>query len=859
MFCYFEPSLSIFIRTIFRKPFMRFILIITFLFCQFFAFPQPSSFSPRGIGGGGALFFPTINPSNDNEFYVSCDMSELFHSTDFGNSYSMVPFSKLQVSNTSTYEFTSNPNTAYTIFNDGNNVFPVKTTDGGNTWKIIPGYNAGTYGNVYKISADYNNPDQLLVGTYGDILFSNNGGTSFSLVHHAANMGAGLVMGGVFRDGNNIYIGTNDGLIVSTNGGTSFTLMTTSGIPASNQIWSFAGAKNGNSIRFVCITANTSNLYNGVMPWDYYRFPTGVFVMDNASGTWVSQSTGINFSSDFVMYAGMALNDINTIYLGGSDGALNAPLVFKSTTGGTNWKKVFNTFGNANIITGWEGTGGDKAWSWSETCFGITVAPYNSNKVLFGTFSNVQSTSDGGVTWKQAYVPVAAQHLAGSATPSKQTYTSIGLESTTCWQVFWQDKNNLFGCFSDIGGIRSTDAGNRWGFTYNGFSVNSLYRMVKSPSGTMYGACSRVHDLYQSTRLTDALLDVSDAEGKIVFSSDNGNNWMTMHIFNHPVVWLALDPGNNERLYASVVHYGGTQGSQQGGIYVTNNLSAGIGSTWTKLSNPPRTEGHPFCIEVLKDGKMVCTFSGRRTASGFTASSGVCLYDPVANKWTDVSHPGMVYWTKDIIIDPADPAQNTWYVAVFSGWGGAPNGLGGLYKTSNRGLNWIKITGSQFDRVTSVTFNPKNNDEAYLTTETQGLWISKNMTATTPSWQLVTAYPFRQPERVFFNPYDPDEIWISSFGNGMKVGSINATGIGNQSRPDNSVSIYPNPFHETLNISNSSGEIITRVNIYNISGQLMLSEQKYCHLIDSSSLSPGVYLVEIIFEKYPAVLRIILK
>ncbi len=36
---------------------------------------QPAAFSPRGIGGGGALFFPSINPANDNEFYVSCDMS----------------------------------------------------------------------------------------------------------------------------------------------------------------------------------------------------------------------------------------------------------------------------------------------------------------------------------------------------------------------------------------------------------------------------------------------------------------------------------------------------------------------------------------------------------------------------------------------------------------------------------------------------------------------------------------------------------------------------------------------------------------------------------------------------------------
>jgi hypothetical protein len=47
---------------------------------------------PKGIGGGGALFFPTINPANDNEYYISCDMSQLFHTVDYGNTYSQLHF-----------------------------------------------------------------------------------------------------------------------------------------------------------------------------------------------------------------------------------------------------------------------------------------------------------------------------------------------------------------------------------------------------------------------------------------------------------------------------------------------------------------------------------------------------------------------------------------------------------------------------------------------------------------------------------------------------------------------------------------------------------------------------------------------
>ena len=376
-------------------------------------YSQPISFSPKGIGGGGSLYFPSINPANDSEFYVACDMGEMFHSTDFGNSYSEIPYTALQVFGTSTYEFTNNASIAYSNFNDGNQGFPVKTLDGGNTWNTIAAYDVSTYGSIYRMVANYAQPNQLLIGAYGDILFSNDGGASFTLVKHTDNMGAGIVLGGVFWDGNNIYIGTNEGLITSSNAGTTFSVQTTTGIPSGQVLWNFAGAKNGGTTRFACIAANVGDVYNGVMPWDYYDFAKGVFTMDNDNGTWVSKSAGLDFSNDFVMYAAMAENDITTIYLGGNDNNLDAPLVYKSSDAGSTWNKVFNTNDNANIITGWEGYGGDKVWSWSETCFGITVAPNNVNEVLFGSYSNVESTTNGGTTWKQAYVSPADQHPAG--------------------------------------------------------------------------------------------------------------------------------------------------------------------------------------------------------------------------------------------------------------------------------------------------------------------------------------------------------------------------------------------------------------------------------------------------------------
>ncbi|MFT3933522.1 MAG: T9SS type A sorting domain-containing protein [Chitinophagaceae bacterium] len=748
-------------------------ICLSLLFCFFLQIvglnAQPLNWQPRGIGGGGSMFFPTFNPANDNEFYITCDMSQLFHSTDFGNSYTQIPFTKLQSTNHSTYEFTNNSNYAYSLASDGNIAYAVKTTDGGNTWNTMPADPIfADYDDAYVLKADYNNPGRILLGGYGLLFFSSDYGASFHQIWTASNNGAGVLVGGVFFDGDNIYIGTNDGVLYSANGGSSFSKLTTTGIPSTESIISFTGARQNGVTRFYCITGDPNDVYNGMQPSEYWGLIRGVYSMDaGGANAWSSKLTGININTDFMMFASMARNDINTVYLGGSDGNTGGNCVIKTTDGGNTWNKVLLTANNQNIATGWSGSGGDRGWSYGETCFGITVAPNNSQKVLFGDFGFVHKTSDGGNTWEQAYVNKTDEHPAGANTPQKKYYHSIGLENTTSWQVFWADANNMFACYSDIRGIRSKDGGNTWSFDYTGHTANTMYRIAKhAVNNTLFAGTSGVHDMYQSTRLQDAQLDATDNDGKIIYSANVGADWQLLHQFGHPVFWVATDPNNQNRMYASVIDYT----HNAGGIWMTNNLNNLGSSAWTQLAAPPRTQGHPASIVVLNDGKMVCTFSGRRTSAGFTASSGVFIYDPVLNSWTDVSDAGMQYWTKDIIIDPSDATQSTWYVCVFSGWGGAPNGLGGLYRTTNRGTSWTKLTGSQFDRVTSITFNPSVTNTAYLTTETQGLWISSNMNAATPTWSLVDAYSFRQPERVFFNPYNLAEIWVSSFGNGMKLG-----------------------------------------------------------------------------------------
>ena len=812
---------------------------------------QPASFNAKGIGGGGAIFALSINPAHNAEYYAACDMGELFHTTNFGDSYDQVNFQQLIAGHNSKVCFTSSVGLLYSINYANDKVVPVKSIDNGVTWTTLSG-NLDDSEETFSIDADYNSPNRVIISYYTNIYFSGDGGVTFNSVHTALNSSAGNVVGGVVFDGNTIYIGTNDGVLVSTNGGQSWTTASIGGLPANEQIWSFAGAHVGTTTRFFCITAAASDIYVGVLGSDYYSFPISIYSVDYGSGTWTPKMTGVTTTTDFPMFVRMASNDINTVYTAGSN-SNSYPDIMKSTNAGAAWTHVFNTTSNQNITTGWSGQGGDRNWGYGECAFDLAVASTSTNSLLFGDYGFIHKSKDGGSDWKQAYVDSSSQHGAGALTAPNNSYQSCGLENTSCWQVHWSNASTLWSCFSDIRGIKSTDGGNSWSFNYTGNIANSTYRVAHQPNGgTLFAATSNIHDMYQSTRLQDAQLDANDPQGKILYSTDNGSSWQNLKTFNHPVFWITLDPNNSNRAYASVIHYNG--GGGMGGVYVCSDLQNLATSTWSLLPDPPRTEKHPASIVVLNDGKMVCSYSGRRTSGGvFTASSGVFIYNPATNGWTDVSDTGMHYWTKDITIDPNDASQNTWYAGVFSGWGGPPNGLGGLYKTTNRGANWTKLTSAAtIDRVTSCTFDPNNANQVFMTTETNGLWFSTTINAAAPTFSLVKSYPFQQPERVFFNPYVSGEVWVSSFGNGMKAGNVNiVTGVLEFKHAGTSLNVFPNPSTGLVELTLEDQGLIGSGNlkVFDLNGKLLIDKPVVLNSgpisLNFSNLENGIYLIRL--------------
>ena len=745
--------------------------ILTIPFQQINAQPA-SSFTSRGIGGGGALFSPSINPGNHSEMFLGCDMSDLFHSSTQGQNWDIINFSQVQGGHDSYVSFT-NSNILYTVSypspNGNDEILPVKSTDGGQTWNVLSGNPFPNYptAGVLRLFADYNNANHLVIADYGTIWFSNDGGNNFRQFHTCVYNGAGNHIAGVYFDGNNIYVGTNDGVIFSTDGGTSFNTMTVTGIPLNEKILSFAGGKENGVTRFICLTSDSSNVYSGIQYGSsYYNTLAGVYTMDNSSGTWISKMGGITIGSDYPVFVGMANNDIDTLYIAGGS-SVGSPIVMRAVGSG-NWQEVFLTDTNKNIYTGWAGTHGDHQWSFPEAPFGFEVCKNDSRIVMFGDYSCSHITTDGGVNWQQQYLSTTDQNAEHGFTPVQKKYHGVGLENTSCWQVMWTDSSHLFSAFSDINGIMSDDKGSRWKFIPN-LTSNSTYRIVQRGDGNIYACVSNRHDIYQTTSIYDNTLN--NKTGAIYLSTTNGASFSQIKSFGGPVIWIALDPTATDRMYASVINSDTTKG----GIWRTDNLSAGAAATWVKCNNPPRTQGHPFSINVLKDGSLLVSFSARRVSSSqpFTSSSGVFYSTNGGQTWADRSDAGLDYYTQDVVVDANDSSGSTWFACVFSGWGNVPAGTGGLYKTTNKGVSWSHISSAY--RVNSCTINPANPKELYFSTETDGLWYSNNIDSSNPTFSPVTAYPFRHPMRIFFNPWKTSEMWVSSFGYAMAVADLSCS------------------------------------------------------------------------------------
>ncbi|MEE9445803.1 MAG: hypothetical protein V3V19_09085 [Cocleimonas sp.] len=509
-------------------------------------------------------------------------------------------------------------------------------------------------------------------------------------------------------------------------------------------------------------------------------------------------------------------NDIETVYLAGLDkNPWTRPSVIKNKQGGLGrWQSIFQTDENQgnnknvnyegsnwvpkkpnqNIQSGWAATDGvyeavngiiEMSWNWSPNAEGFAIDPNDSARLVFST-NTLHVSEDGGKLWRQVYTYQNIQNPAGQATPkhdSDKRYKSNGLEPTVAWWMEWLSDTNLIVALTDIKGMLSDDGGDSWRSLANTLANENTYKITKSIDRQhLYAATASPNDIYlDHYRLRDLEYETSGIKscladrlsnefmGTVSRSDSNGKNWEILQKFNCPVVWVEVDKSSPDTVYASVVH------SKFGGIYVCKNARAKVPVFSILTQNPKSVGGNPQTIFSLENGDLLTSWSVRfDTETGKPVGSGIFRWDTAGEPqkdWHSFQQPkAMDIWTRDFVLHPDDP--KVWFVATYNRYNkfsGKSNkveqGGGGIFRFSQNGERYQRITPDRLYRTDSIRVNPKNADEAYVTTENEGLWKTSNLSDENPTFKRVESFPYRHTVRVFYSPQG--QVWVTTFGGGL--------------------------------------------------------------------------------------------
>lgn len=316
---------------------------------------------------------------------------------------------------------------------------------------------------------DFSGSDVIVVGFYGKINISNDGGATWRNKNYSvgncnytfsciqAMPGTGQVWAGSNGEGKILY---------STNRGANWTLYSTGALNAIYDIdmknSSTGYATGGNAFSSIGYCYKTTN--SGVN-WTSLTIPNPTYQMNEASFidvntgwivgglpfgsgseiskttnggiTWTSQVTTPLFTSAF---GNIEMADANTGYLA------SGPNVWKTTNGGTNW--------NTLIVS--------PSASWN------SIKAFSANNVYFGGGQKISKTTDGGATWTSVNIPSAIANI---------------------FSMDWSDQNN--GTIVGTAGYtaKTKDGGLTWTERNPGSSTITGVSMVTSD--TVYAVCDR--------------------------------------------------------------------------------------------------------------------------------------------------------------------------------------------------------------------------------------------------------------------------------------------------------------------------------------------------------------------------------
>lgn len=733
-----------------------------------------------GIGGGGAMFYPTFSPFDSNLIFIACDMGGGYVTYDGGRSWRM-----FNLSGTIRF-YVFDPNDQNTVYACATGLY--RSRDKGKTWSLIypvaeefVGFTPkGDHGDnvlvttdsterkVLALAIDPADPAKLYagisIGKEVGLYYSPDAGSHWLL---EKKLGEGVKKIFIHPASPNtnreLFVVGSNRIVIRKKGRWSVH----TGPELAGQLTEITGgfdAKSGSMVIYAVASNGSTNnvpltrLYKTVNGGQSWVAADHNLVKRNKPGAplpeWRTITSGEKHPN--VIYCSFhQLTAMDNSILAG---------VAKSSDFGKTWEIVWQDRQKDGIWKAAENF--SKDWlndrfgpTWGENPLCLGVSPIDPNLAIGTDFGRTIKTSNGGKTWEQVY----------SREVSPGTWASTGLEVTTGYTIAFDpfDAKHVYLANTDIGLLESNDATNSWvsATKDNGIPenwANTCYWLLFDPAvpGKAWAVMSGVHDLPRPKMFRRT--GVSDYSGGIVMTVNSGKSWqaVSQDIGEAAMTHIILDPTSApaSRILYSCAFGKGVYKSTDGGLH------------WVQ-KNKGLEGREPFAWQITRresDGVLFLVVS-RRSEDGSIGNAGDgALYRSVdgAESWQPVALPAGTNAPTSLGADHEDPKK-----LVLSAWGrkmpGAFSGDsgGGIFVSRDDGKSW-QVTLDKDQHISDISFDKRSGryyacgfeGSAYFSADGGG------------SWTRIRGYNFKWGKRVEPDPKDPEKIYIITFGGGVWYG-----------------------------------------------------------------------------------------
>ena len=728
------------------------------------------AYTPRGIGGGGAMASYSISPYANLRF-VGTDMGTLFYSEDTGRSWT--PVDQRQITYSSDLAHASDVGFSA----DGKTVFfasggrsPMRSLDRGVHWDEI-NIDLGKSEHISYWVSDREDPNILYCATDQGLLLTRDKGENWTRFTEISGRSTGTAL--LRHGGHPVVFHATDAQIYRAAGvGKSFEPWYT---PHATAIRSFTGGADGSGLTLAFIDTQGESACS----WAKGNADT----IADCGFVWVADQEESD-SPQFLRthqeagrFLRMAENDSSTIWATGGEWMNQfGSRTWVTHDRGLSWKLKF-------LVYDWEqrpfqpwprgrleysAVGLDVGWD-DNAYHSFAINPQNSSEVGGSGNYFLHTTRDGGETWQAPFTRFADSGLREKG----KKWASTGLEVTSVLKLKFHPRNPRIGyaAMADLGGIVTEDGGDTWRICRTQYNTNYDYAFDPLHTDWVYAAAGNFHDFPLNQKAPVVM------RGGIFLSKDRGHNWQRVTPdnaqWNRQFLSVAYDPVKR-------VLYAGTQG---GGI----GRSLDGGAHWEFINEglPPGDAIVPQIETDPRFGNVYLLLTGN--APGFInhASTGIYFLNASFRNphWNllrgQVEHPNGV-----------DPKYEMWlfptaFAVDFSRTGRDVLWLSdmevkrqylasGIWKSEDGGKNWERSL--QFTHPLSLTLDPRNSRRVYATGlyALDGQWGNGGAMYTNDggqNWDKNEGMPFAtNPDGAVPDPASPGSIFYLFFGDGILYG-----------------------------------------------------------------------------------------